>query len=91
MRALCPAIRTSDASASAKPPPLAAPCTSEMIGCGARRMRITISAIRRCARMPSAGPPTLAPGELLLLACSFRSSPAQKARPAPFRTTIRTE
>ena len=43
MRALCPATRTSDASAIAKPPPDAAPCTAAMIGCGARRISITSS------------------------------------------------
>ena len=32
-------MRMSAASASAKPPPAAAPCTSAMIGCGHRRMQ----------------------------------------------------
>jgi hypothetical protein len=30
-------------SASAKPPPAAEPCTSAMIGCGQRRISITMS------------------------------------------------
>jgi len=38
IRALSPAMRMSEASAKAKPPPQAAPCTSEMIGCGQRRI-----------------------------------------------------
>ena len=40
------AIRTSEARARAKPPPLAAPSTQAMIGCGHRRMAMTISLIR---------------------------------------------
>ena len=83
MRALVPAMRMSLASAKAKPPPQAGPCTSEMKGCGARRMRITISLMRRCEVSPVDG----LRGEL---SRSFRSSPAQKARPAPRSTTIRT-
>ena len=50
MRADSPAMRTSEASASAKPPPDAAPCTAAMIGCGARRISITSSAMWRCPR-----------------------------------------
>ena len=47
MRALGVAIRTSDASARAKPPPAAAPLMQAMIGCGHLRMAMTISLISR--------------------------------------------
>ena len=56
MRADSPARRTSAPSASANPPPEAAPCTQAMIGCGARRISRTSSAMRRCARNPAATP-----------------------------------
>ena len=54
-----------------------------MIGWGARRMRMTISDTRRCTRNPFTGPPS--PGSRR----SLRSSPAQKAFPAPRSTTAR--
>ena len=79
------AIRTSEARARAKPPPLAAPSTQAMIGCGHRRMAMTISLIRLWPVSP-------APTERLVLSPlrSFRSRPAQKAFPAPLSTTTRT-
>jgi hypothetical protein len=84
MRALGAARRTSAARASARPPPVAAPWTRQMIGCGQRRIRRMISLTRRCARMPEAGPADTSWGAL-------RSKPAQNARPAPRRTTTRVE
>ena len=48
IRAFFVAMRMSEASASAKPPPAAAPWISAMIGCGQRRISITMSAMRRC-------------------------------------------
>src|ERR1044072_7004103 len=42
MRTFGVAIRTSLASASAKPPPAAAPLTQAMIGCGQRRLAVPI-------------------------------------------------
>jgi hypothetical protein len=79
------AIRTSEASARAKPPPAAAPLTAAMMGCGHRRMAITISLISRwrVSPAPMERPPELSPR-------SFRSRPAQKAAPAPVSTTTRT-
>src|SRR3989304_4163297 len=50
MRAFGAAKRTSAARASAKPPPVAAPCTRQMIGCGQRRIRRKISVPPRRAR-----------------------------------------
>jgi hypothetical protein len=47
IRALGVAILTSLASARAKPPPAAAPFTQATIGCGQRRMAMTISLISR--------------------------------------------
>ena len=41
------------ASARAKPPPLAGPLTQAMIGCGQRRIAITISLILRWLVSPS--------------------------------------
>ena len=79
-------MRMSLASASAKPPPDAAPCTSAMNGCATRRILITSSAIlcwpRRLAD-------TLVRAVARRRCCSRRSSPAQKARPAPRRITTR--
>ncbi len=77
------AMRTSEARAKAKPPPLAAPSTRAMIGWGQRRMAMTISLIRRWLIRPAPGPRgSLARG-------SFRSRPAQKLAPAPRSTTAR--
>src|SRR6202035_1777701 len=56
IRADVVAMRMSAASASANPPPAAAPWTSAMIGCGQRRISITISAIRRCESSDSGAP-----------------------------------
>src|SRR5437773_2670723 len=86
MRADSPAMRTSAARARAKPPPHAAPWTAAMMGCGARRISITISLIVRWARRPSGTEARPAPGSA---AWAFRSRPAQKARPAPRMTTTR--
>ena len=87
MRADSPAMRTSAASAIAKPPPHAAPCTAAMIGCGARRISmhdLADVALRRGGRRaPTAVRRRRSPR------ASFRSSPAQKARPAPRTTTTR--
>ena len=85
MRAAGAAMRMSDANTSAKPPPLAGPLTSAMIGCGARRIRITISLTRRCTRKPATAPDSPSTRS------SFRSRPAQKPRPAPVMTTTLTE
>jgi hypothetical protein len=85
IRAAGAARRMSEASARAKPPPLAGPLTNATIGCGARRMRIMISLTRRCTRNPATGPASPSARS------SFRSSPAQKPRPAPVRITTRTE
>jgi hypothetical protein len=57
MRALSPAMRTSDASAIAMPPPDAAPRTAAMIGCGARRISMMSSAMWRCPRRLAETPP----------------------------------
>ena len=48
IRADLVAMRMSAASASAKPPPAAAPCTSAMIGCGQRRIADIVMLMRRC-------------------------------------------
>ena len=80
------AIRTSEASARAKPPPAAAPFTQAMIGCGQRRMAMTISLISPLAGQAGADRAVGACGSPR----SFRSRPAQKALPAPCSTTTRT-
>ena len=74
MRADSPATRTSAASASAKPPPQAAPCTAAMIGCGARRISITSSLIGALRR---AGPPRPSRSPAPPLA---RAAPSGRAR-----------
>ena len=50
MRADSPARRTSEASASAKPPPAAAPWTQAMKGWGTRRISMASSLMWRCPR-----------------------------------------
>ena len=88
-----PAIRTSQASASENPPPAAGPWTAAMNGCRRRCIFMTTSLMRRWKpsvalvepRAPSPrSPPLAARGRF-----SFRSSPAQNARPAPFIITTR--
>ena len=90
IRADLVAMRMSAASASAKPPPAAAPCTSAMIGCGQRRISITMSAIRRCESSDSVTPGGSCCPARRFIAC-LRSSPAQNEAPAPFSTTTRVE
>ncbi len=59
------AMRTSLASARPKPPPLAAPSMRAMIGCGQRRMAMTISLICRWRMRPLEGPAGAAVAALL--------------------------
>ena len=88
IRAPFAARRISEASASAKPPPAAAPWTSETIGCGQRRISITISAMRRWLSRDSVTPGgSCWPARRCIAA--LRSSPAQNALPAPFSSTTR--
>ena len=56
-RADVAAMRTSLASASASPPPDAAPLTAEMIGCGIDRIFGTSPAIIFCTVMPACARP----------------------------------
>ena len=86
-RALAAATRTSLASASASPPPDAAPFTAAMIGCGTERIFGTSPAISFCTVMPAWARPIdcVAGG----LAPSLRSSPAQNPRPEPVSTITR--
>ena len=85
IRAFGVAIRTSEARARAKPPPAAAPFTHATMGCGQRRIAMTISLISRwrVSPAPIERDPCGSPR-------SFRSSPAQNASPAPCSTTTRT-
>jgi hypothetical protein len=62
----------------------AAPCTAAMIGCGARRISIGISAMWRCPRSRPDHAARVAPER-----SSLRSSPAQNARPFPRTITTR--
>ena len=78
IRADSPARRTSAASASAKPPPQAAPCTQAMIGCGARRISITSSLMRRWPRsagLHRAGVAAVAAGVLLQIEPGAEGAP----------------
>jgi hypothetical protein len=86
-RADAAAIRTSLASASASPPPEAAPFTAEITGCGSDRIFGTRPAINFCTVMPACARPM--PWVEGGLAPSPRSSPAQKPRPAPVSTITR--
>ena len=85
MRTVGAAMRMSEASASANPPPEAAPLISATIGCGQRRIARMISAILRWkSKIVSTSSPELRSKSLI-------SSPAQNARPAPVNTTTRTD
>jgi len=80
-----PAPAAKAAAPRLQPPPAAAPFTQATIGCGQRRMAMTISLIRRWAVRPE--PIERSPEPSVR---SFRSRPAQKASPAPCSTTTRT-
>src|SRR4051812_33243597 len=81
-RASGAARRTSEASASASPPPAAGPLTAAMTGWGRACSLSMIPAIRSwVSRLPTTPSPVIG---------SLRSRPAQKPRPAPVSTTTRT-
>ena len=85
-RALSAATAMSQVATSWQPAAAASPCTSAMTGWG-RRWRLCIIAAQRSNRSPkAAAPPSSA---LRAAVISFRSWPAQKARPAPLMTTTR--
>jgi hypothetical protein len=73
----------SEASASMKPPPQAGPCTQARNTWGTRRILMASWLMRCCPRSDPATLPS--PPKPV----SFRSRPAQKARPAPRSTTMR--
>ena len=81
-RAVGLAYSTSQASASSKPPVTAAPCTAPITGPLKRPSAATGSR--------SATPLSPLPNEPVPDPSSFKSSPAQKARPAPVRMSTRT-
>ena len=83
MRASGDMIRTSAASASAIPPPAAAPLTAAITGWGSSRIAGASAATRSWWSNRSTLSPT-SPNAL-------RSSPEQKPRPAPVSTTTRTD
>ena len=79
-RALSAATRRSQCNASSQPPAIASPCTAASVGCG-QRSRTSRACSRVCV---STAPPAR------WAASSARSSPAQKAAPAPRTTMTRT-
>src|SRR5947208_2400540 len=81
-RALSAATRTSHASASAKPPPVAGPFTAAITGFDRPRSWVTSDAMCCWARIAAGGPP---PTSAAMSPVSLRSRPAQKPRPAPVR------
>ena len=86
-RALAAAMRMSEPSVSASPPPDAAPLTAEMIGCGCERISGIRFAMYCCTRMPAlAGPRPARSGSFTP---SARSRPAQNPLPAPVSTITR--
>ena len=87
-RAVAAAMRTSLASASARPPPDAAPFTAAMIGWGIDRILGTSPAISFCTVMPGLDPTHVLRRRRVRLPRP-RSRPAQNPRPAPVSTITR--
>src|ERR1700677_4572767 len=86
-RAVLLAMRMSLARARARPPPAAGPLTAAITGWGSERKRGTSEAMWVwVAKVVPTRSRSSAPGALPYPA---RSSPAQKPRPAPVRTTTR--
>src|SRR3954471_19316440 len=82
-------MRTSEARASARPPPAAGPLTAEITTCGSARSLGTSAAMYFCRARPVCGERTARSGPPMSNA--VRSSPAQNPRPAPVSTSTRTD
>ena len=85
-RADSEAMRMSDASASDRPAPTAAPFTAAITGCGIPRIRDA----RPCMRSERSTGGRVGPPSESEMPISARSAPEQNPRPSPVRMSTRT-